>query len=206
MGAASGKPGAGNSLLVHAHADSAGARDGALRLLQAVWSVGDAAVFYSVHYFVWDARGVYPDSVGDSLARGAVRYWDRRADCGISGGLGALPMLALSLGLSRLIPAGVPPPDIALGYPLIFYIVHGLRGMGTLPLMQLSLHPVTIAAWVGMFATSLNLLPGGQLDGGHIVFSLWPRAHRWVSRLTILALIPMAYFLWAGWLVWAVCC
>jgi membrane-associated protease RseP (regulator of RpoE activity) len=55
-----------------------------------------------------------------------------------------------------------------------------------------------------MFATALNLLPGGQLDGGHIVFALNPRAHRIVSRLTILALIPMAYYFWAGWLLWAI--
>jgi membrane-associated protease RseP (regulator of RpoE activity) len=55
-----------------------------------------------------------------------------------------------------------------------------------------------------MFATALNLLPGGQLDGGHIVFSLAPRAHKIVSRLTILALIPMALYFWAGWLLWAI--
>jgi hypothetical protein len=55
-----------------------------------------------------------------------------------------------------------------------------------------------------MFATALNLLPGGQLDGGHIVFSMAPRAHKVVSRVTILALIPMALYFWAGWLIWAI--
>jgi len=55
-----------------------------------------------------------------------------------------------------------------------------------------------------MFATALNLLPGGQLDGGHIVFALNPRAHRMVSRLTIVTLIPMAFYFWAGWLLWAI--
>jgi membrane-associated protease RseP (regulator of RpoE activity) len=65
-------------------------------------------------------------------------------------------------------------------------------------------HPTAIAAWVGMFATSLNLLPGGQLDGGHIVFALAPRAHKFVSRVTILALIPLGLFSWGGWLLWAV--
>jgi membrane-associated protease RseP (regulator of RpoE activity) len=71
-------------------------------------------------------------------------------------------------------------------------------------LNRLLLHPTAIAAWVGMFATTLNLLPGGQLDGGHIVFSLAPRIHKFVSRLTILILLPMAYYLWTGWLVWAI--
>jgi membrane-associated protease RseP (regulator of RpoE activity) len=55
-----------------------------------------------------------------------------------------------------------------------------------------------------MLATSLNLLPGGQLDGGHIIFSIAPRAHKIVSRLTILILLPMAYYLWTGWFVWAI--
>jgi membrane-associated protease RseP (regulator of RpoE activity) len=55
-----------------------------------------------------------------------------------------------------------------------------------------------------MFATSLNLLPGGQLDGGHIVFAISPGAHKIVSRITILVLLPLALFFWTGWLVWAV--
>jgi Zn-dependent protease len=69
---------------------------------------------------------------------------------------------------------------------------------------RIDLHPVAIAAWVGMFATSLNLLPGGQLDGGHIIFAISPRAHRKISNLTILALIPMAVYFWTGWLIWAI--
>ena len=55
-----------------------------------------------------------------------------------------------------------------------------------------------------MLATSLNLLPGGQLDGGHIVFSIAPRIHKIVSRVTILILLVMAYYLWTGWFVWAI--
>src|SRR5438067_6739580 len=74
----------------------------------------------------------------------------------------------------------------------------------TLTLFRANLHPVALAAWVGMFATSLNLLPGGQLDGGHIVFAVAPRAHKQVSRLTIAALIPLGIFFWTGWLIWAV--
>jgi len=61
---------------------------------------------------------------------------------------------------------------------------------------QLYLHPVAIAAWFGMFATALNLIPGGQLDGGHMIFALNPRLHRPVSWLAILVLLPMSWFLW----------
>src|SRR6202035_3088652 len=101
--------------------------------------------------------------------------------------------------------------DLELGFPLIFQLMHRLlasggagHGVASLPLDRVLLHPTAIAAWVGMFATSLNLLPGGQLDGGHIVFSIAPRAHKFVSRLTILILLPMAYSLWTGWFVWAI--
>ena len=50
------------------------------------------------------------------------------------------------------------------------------------------LHPTAVAAWVGMFATALNLLPSSQLDGGHIVYALAPRAHRVISWITVIAL------------------
>jgi membrane-associated protease RseP (regulator of RpoE activity) len=55
-----------------------------------------------------------------------------------------------------------------------------------------------------MFATALNLLPVGQLDGGHIVFSVSPRWHRVISLLAILALVPLGKYLWMGWLIWAI--
>jgi hypothetical protein len=129
----------------------------------------------------------------------------------IAGFIVALVVLIFSLGLSRVAPYGAAPADVQLGYPLVFYMVREFlsiagyaRGTAAVPLGSLYLHPVAIAAWVGMFATSLNLLPGGQLDGGHIVFSVSPRAHKAVSRLTILVLIPLAVYFWTGWLVWAV--
>jgi membrane-associated protease RseP (regulator of RpoE activity) len=136
-------------------------------------------------------------------------------DIGIAGPIAgfavALPALIFSLGLSRVAPFGAAPPDIQLGYPLVFVLVRKLLvmtgqapGIASVSLDRLYLHPVAIAAWVGMFATSLNLLPGGQLDGGHIIFAVSPRAHKKISNATILALIPMALFFWLGWLVWAV--
>jgi membrane-associated protease RseP (regulator of RpoE activity) len=72
------------------------------------------------------------------------------------------------------------------------------------PLHLLLLHPIALAAWVGMLATSLNLLPGGQLDGGHIIFALSPRAHRHASLIGAVALAVAAYYLWSGWIIWAV--
>jgi membrane-associated protease RseP (regulator of RpoE activity) len=147
--------------------------------------------------------------------RSPIRSRAALFDIGIAGPIAgfvvAVGVLTVALGLSRPVPTGMPGSEIALGYPLIFYAMHHLlaatglaRGIATLPFDRVFLHPTAIAAWVGMFATALNLLPGGQLDGGHIVSSLAPRAHRYVSRLTILALIPLAIYCWAGWLIWAI--
>ena len=69
---------------------------------------------------------------------------------------------------------------------------------------SLLLHPVGRAAWVGLFATALNLLPAGQLDGGHILFALTSGRHRWISIAVAIALVPLGWFFWMGWFLWAV--
>jgi len=127
-------------------------------------------------------------------------------DIGIAGPIaGFIPACgALLLGLSLSHPLIGPEGSyIQLGSPLVFHLAARLLHIGV-PLSTLSLHPVAVAAWVGMFATALNLLPGGQLDGGHILFSVAPQLHRWVSILTIFVLIPFGKFLWTGWFLWAV--
>ena len=161
--------------------------------------------------------------------RGPIRSRRALFDIGIAGPLAgflvAVGVLIVSLllshptesaaslttlpGLKSLIDSPAPQqtgPIAAVGIPLIFRIVYRIMTLGSpafVPLDRLLLHPTAIAAWVGMFATALNLLPGGQLDGGHITFALWPRGHRWISRLTILLLLPMGLFFWTGWLFWA---
>jgi membrane-associated protease RseP (regulator of RpoE activity) len=145
--------------------------------------------------------------------RSPIRSRTALFDIGIAGPIAgfmvALIVLIFALPLSKAMPGAAAAPDVQLGYPMIFRVVGkvlrlaGLHG-GSSFLENAYLHPTAIAAWVGMFATALNLLPGGQLDGGHIVFSIAPRAHKQISRLTILALIPMALYFWAGWLIWAI--
>ena len=127
-------------------------------------------------------------------------------DIGIAGPIaGFIPAcIALVAGLSLSHPLTVAQPsDFQLGFPLAFHLAARMLHVGA-PLTTLSLHPVAAAAWVGLFATSLNLLPGGQLDGGHIAFSVSPGLHRWISLLTVLALVPLAKYFWTGWLLWAV--
>jgi len=127
-------------------------------------------------------------------------------DIGIAGPIaGFIPAcIALVAGLSLSHPiAASDTSSLQLGFPLAFHLAARILHITT-PLRALSLHPVATAAWVGMFATALNLLPGGQLDGGHILFSLSPPIHRTVSFLTVLALIPLGKYFWTGWLLWAV--
>jgi Zn-dependent protease len=149
--------------------------------------------------------------------RSPIRSRAELFDIGIAGPIAgfvvAVIVLAAGLGLSKVmtVPTATLDSSFLPNYPLVFHLVHSLisslgwsRANSGVSLSQLLVHPTVIAAWVGMFATSLNLLPGGQLDGGHIVFSIAPRWHRTVSRSTILALLPLAYYCWMGWLIWAV--
>jgi membrane-associated protease RseP (regulator of RpoE activity) len=134
-------------------------------------------------------------------------------DIGIAGPIAgfvvALATLSLAIMRSKPLLPGTAASDIRLGYPGIFYLVqHALRvfhvgnGITNLPLSRVYLHPTAIAAWVGMFATALNLLPSGQLDGGHIVYALAPRAHRLISWLTVAFLVVLGRT-YANWWVWA---
>lgn len=143
--------------------------------------------------------------------RSQIRTRTALFDIGIAGPIAgfivATIVLLISLPFSRI---GSPLPDsyVQLGYPLIFDLglkllpVRDFHG-AVVPLQSIHFHPAAIAAWVGMFATALNLLPGGQLDGGHIIYSLAPRAHRWFSWIAVVILIPLAIYCWTGWLLWA---
>ena len=124
----------------------------------------------------------------------------------IAGFLVAVPAAAIGLGLSQHVPPGFEQKN-QIGIPLIFNLIHWTfetvnGGAGQIPLHLTAFHPVALAAWVGMLATSLNLLPGGQLDGGHILFAWSAEAHRNITRVAIVLLVPMALFLWTGWIIW----
>ncbi|MFH0960536.1 MAG: site-2 protease family protein [Pseudomonadota bacterium] len=66
------------------------------------------------------------------------------------------------------------------------------------------LHPIAIAAWFGLFVTAMNLLPMGQLDGGHVVYALFgSKAARYISYGVFGILLPLGYFTWPGWIMFA---
>ena len=99
-----------------------------------------------------------------------------------------------------------PNQVIQFGQPVTLSMLHGLLAHflpGTPSFELANRHPVLIAGWIGLFITALNLLPGGQLDGGHILYAISPRLHRTVTRLLPFALILAGVVCWLGWIVWA---
>jgi len=90
-----------------------------------------------------------------------------------------------------------------LGNSLLFYLLTEIFVKVNPPEgFELMLHPVAFAGWIGLLVTSLNLMPAGQLDGGHIAYAFLGPRHRLVSALLVLFLIFMGFF-YVGWLVWA---
>lgn len=139
---------------------------------------------------------------------------DRRAlfDVGVAGPLVgflvALPALAIGILNSKALTMPVANGAIEFGNPPLVWLMTKLL-RPDVPTDQLFLDPMARAAWVGLFATALNLLPVGQLDGGHILYSVNPRRHRLLSRLVIFLLLiagTFGYFhpetAWLGWLFW----
>ena len=119
------------------------------------------------------------------LMRSPIRSRRALFDVGASGPLVgfvvAIPILLYGVLHSRVVPAITSQDtDVVFGVPLALRLLAQRFFPGADPLTVL-LHPVGRAAWVGLFATSLNLLPAGQLDGGHILRSVSPRLH--VDRL-----------------------
>ena len=103
----------------------------------------------------------------------------------IAGFLALIPFLIYGVAHSTVVAIDPRAPVIWLGEPLLFKAVKWLT-IGTLtPGTDITIHPMGFAAWFGMLATSLNLLPFGQLDGGHISYSVFGAKSRYVSMATL---------------------
>jgi membrane-associated protease RseP (regulator of RpoE activity) len=112
-------------------------------------------------------------------------------------------VVVVILGLSHSqITAQIPEEGLTLGNSLIFLLLSNLV-LNVPPGHDVLLSPMAFAGWAGLFVTMLNLLPIGQLDGGHITYALFGKHQKKVARLTVLALIPLGFF-WMGWFLWAV--
>ena len=85
--------------------------------------------------------------------------------------------------------------------PLIITGLHRLLTPG-LSIYNIVPHPILVASWMGILITALNLIPAGQLDGGHILYALSPRAHNISSKLVVAGLFALGIFFWVGWMLW----
>ena len=142
------------------------------------------------------------------LIRSPIRTARALFDVGASGPLVGfvltVPALVYGVLHAKIVPGldNTQNVDLAFGIPLLLRLFVAVLHPGISP-GTLLLHPVGRAAWVGLFATSLNLLPVAQLDGGHILRSLSASLHRFVSLFLPVLLLSLGFFgFWQGWYIW----
>jgi membrane-associated protease RseP (regulator of RpoE activity) len=138
--------------------------------------------------------------------RSAIRSKRILFDIGIAGPLAGFALLvwplAAGISLSKVVPGIGARSELVFGTPLLVRLFESiiLPGVAT---GDIYMHPVARAAWVGLLATALNLLPIGQLDGGHILYAFLGERTRFLSRVFIFVLVLMGLFFAYTWLVWA---
>ena len=127
-------------------------------------------------------------------------------DIGIAGPLAGFAVLLLPLvagvSLSKVAPGIASRSELAFGTPLILQLFQWIQFPGVAG-GDIYLHPVARAAWVGLLATALNLLPIGQLDGGHIVYAFLGERTKYLSGVFIGVVVLLGIFVAWSWLVWA---
>jgi membrane-associated protease RseP (regulator of RpoE activity) len=127
-------------------------------------------------------------------------------DTGVAGPLTSLclsiPAIVIGLRLSELIPASqVREGVLRLADPPLFSLIQRLVLGEISEKYEILLHPIGFAGWVGLFVTALNLLPIGQLDGGHIAYALFGRKSRLISLVAITVMAFITIFYNPGWLL-----
>jgi len=121
----------------------------------------------------------------------------------IAGFLVALPALIIGLYLSDVIEISGDYQGFALGDSILVKILSFMTHPGLADNQDVMLHPVAFAGWIGLLVTMLNLLPIGQLDGGHVAYAMFGRKHDLIAKIAFVCLIPLS-FISPNWLVWGV--
>jgi membrane-associated protease RseP (regulator of RpoE activity) len=147
--------------------------------------IGTLGAFIRIRSAIFNRRALFDMAIAGPLAGFVI----------------AVPTLAIAIARSK-ISVDATASSLLFGQPLVERLFEMMLRPGV-PHSMLLLSPVGRAAWVGLFVTALNLLPAGQLDGGHILYTLISRQHRWISLGVALLLLPLA-LLWVGWVLWAV--
>jgi len=121
----------------------------------------------------------------------------------LAGMIIAVPVLFVGLILSETAPE-TGTGGINLGASVFFSLLNWLA-RGVMPEdTNLVLHPIAFSGWIGLLVTCMNLLPVGQLDGGHVAYAILGSRHRILARAILVLLIVLGITGWSGWLVWAV--
>jgi membrane-associated protease RseP (regulator of RpoE activity) len=126
----------------------------------------------------------------------------------LAGYVASVAAVAVGFALSVHSAANAPAAIVRFGgEPLTIRLLHALlvQWDPTIPPFdQIAPHPVLVAGWIGLFITSLNLIPGGQLDGGHLLYALSPRVHRVFTNYLPIVLFIMGAIFWVGWMLWGI--
>lgn len=178
------------------------------------------------HYFTAKAHGVrvtppyfipIPFALGTFGAFIKIKSLtpDRRAlfDVAVAGPLAglvfAIPALLIGLRFSHVIPGNAPMSfgysGVNVGSSVLLAVLARLSlGASLFEGSHLLLHPLAFAGWLGLIVTALNLLPIGQLDGGHMSHALFgSRPAHGISLVSLAALFLLALFVWPELLFWA---
>ena len=122
----------------------------------------------------------------------------------IAGFIVAVPTFIIGLYLSEVV-APTGESGLSFGSSIIM-IVFSKIILGVTPLsadFNIQLHPIAFAGWVGLFVTAINLFPIAQLDGGHIIYSLFGDKSRILAKIFFVFLLFLIYF-WPSWGIWAI--
>jgi membrane-associated protease RseP (regulator of RpoE activity) len=162
----------------------------------------------SLPYFLPAPPNLFPLGTFGAFIRIRSRFPDRQAlfDIGAAGPWAgfvvALAATAVGLRLSTVLPSPPATHVLELGDSLL--TAYLTRAVLHADPDTVVLHPVAFAGWFGLFVTSINLLPVGQLDGGHVLYAAAGRRTRLIPALFITLLAWLGLNGWPGWLLWAV--
>lgn len=138
--------------------------------------------------------------------RGPILHRRALFDIGVAGPLAgfvvAVAALVVGLNLSTVVHRS-STFGLQLGEPLLLQFISWLVIGALPPDADVVLHPVAFAAWFGLFVTSLNLIPIGQLDGGHVAYALWGSRQKALASVFVPLLIVLGFIGWPGWFMWA---
>jgi membrane-associated protease RseP (regulator of RpoE activity) len=133
--------------------------------------------------------------------RGKRALLDIGAAGPLAGFLAAIPFLLYGVALPRRSTAPLVPGTVLFDYPLLVRLAQDLTGVGRYASTTVHEHPTFMAAWFGLLVTALNLLPIGQLDGGHVLRAVAGRRQPLLSGVVLLLALASAL---RGSAVWAV--